>query len=549
MKLLSAVETGRYDTRPTAQNQALGSNVLIHHLLLLTFVAVIVLINPHGYMGGGWDDGRYLAAAADWASHAPVLGANHWSLRWPVVLPAAAIIHFYGMSAWPLMIPGIIALTGLVLVNYWAVRTVSNPRAALIAGLAIAATPGFAYWATTIYPDNLEALLWSAALWPVWFASQRHDRRGQMRWLALSGVATGLAVGIRETSLGLVLIIAVAAWRMRAIDRRAWLAWAACGLPLPLIEHLSLWFASGEPFYRVRVDLNHVNIASEDMRGGVAHSDVAPLNVSIMERWSGAGPVHLHWLVDPYINLFVNMTYGLNFVTAAVLLFMARRPAGPFAQPPIKRGLLQALLVVAVVNLLINIYLLALNPAPRMFVPATVAAAIATGLLADRLWSRKVMRLVVAAMAVKILSTLIITDVAPDFTPAGRVAPVLAPRVGALHVDWVANAHFAFAPASIRQRLDLRPAPIGGYQLVVSNPTAGEALAGVPDGRWRMIGAVSGGHNPWIVRLLAPIVQGAGFMRDFEYPDMRVFLLQRLPDKGPPVPGQLLRSSAISSKA
>src|SRR3546814_12239307 len=40
-------------------------------LILLGFVALILVITPRGFIGGGTDDGQYLEAARCWAAHGP----------------------------------------------------------------------------------------------------------------------------------------------------------------------------------------------------------------------------------------------------------------------------------------------------------------------------------------------------------------------------------------------------------------------------------------------------------------------------------------------
>jgi 4-amino-4-deoxy-L-arabinose transferase-like glycosyltransferase len=503
---------------PTHNN----SPALTHILLLLLFTVLLIALNPRSYLGGGWDDGRYLAAAARWAAEGPVLGGNHWALRWPLVLPAAAIISAFGMNGIAVMVPGLLFWLGLVLFNYWAVSAAAGRRAGFIAAAAIATTPGLAYWVTALYPDHLEALLWSVALWSLWFAAHARPGAAQMRWMIAGGLATGLSIGLRETAAALLLVTCIAAWRARAIPRHAWLVWMLLAALPPVVEHISLWLASGDPAYRLRVDLNHIHIPSHDLQGGVASNVSAPLNATLMERWAGAGPVRLHWLIDPYINLFINLSYGLNFAAAAILgLVMRRRRAERQPISPLLRWMV--LLIAA--NLLVNIYLLALNPSPRMFVPATVAAAIMTGILADRLWSKGIARLLATAFAVKILATLIVVDVAPAFNRIVAAAERVA-AAGPLHVDWVANAHLALAPRALRSRFDFRAAPAGGHMLMVVT----DHEQPLPPGRWRLVAASPVDHDPWTVRILAPVVHAAGFMRDFRYPDVEARLYRRLPD-------------------
>lgn len=500
--------------------------IATHHLLILLLAIAIVAVNPRGYVGGGLDDGRYLAAAMQWVNNGPTLGQNHWALRWPLILPVAALVDMFGPNRSLLMIPGILSWVGLALVNYWGVRRFLDGRSALFVGISIIATPGLAYWATLIYPDALEALLWSVALWSLLIASRSEDSRKQALWMAVAGLTTGIALGLRETALTLIILTAIFAWRQRTLKPRAWMIWLLAAAPLPLIEHSMLWSSSGDILYRLITDLHHIEIASDELRGNVATGENAPFNVSIMERYRGEGPVNLFWPADPYINLFANIHYGFSFIAFAVCGFAVIRKRESAISK--HADLIRALLAVVICNFVVNTYVLALNPGPRMYVPATVAIIICTAVLMQNNWSGLLAKVMALLLAARIVTSLAVADVAPNYdigTVTQRIAPAKAP----LHVSWVVNSYLALAPAELRHRLHLSPAPIGGYQILVASRDDEQRLT-PPSGWWKVVAIGHSGHNPWTVRLLAPPLHAAGFMKDFVYPDIQVRIVQRLPD-------------------
>ncbi|MET0239857.1 MAG: glycosyltransferase family 39 protein [Sphingobium sp.] len=503
--------------------------------LLILFGLLVALVNPRGFIGGGYDDGRYLAAATRWALDGPILGENHWALRWPVILPTAGILRLFGPNANALMIPGLLSYLALGLVNYLGVRSAAGERAAFLAGFGIMATPGIAYWATAIYPDLLEAVLWSAAFWSLWQAARAADEGGRLRWLATAGLIAGFSICVRETSIALAFgLIGAALLLLPRLPLKAWIIAAGCAAILPVGEYAILWAASGDPIYRLHVDLRHIAIPTEDMRGGTATGQLAVLNAGIMERWSGAGPVHIHWLVDTYINFFLNFYYGFAYVALAGLAIWQRRQrrtAGSFVpvKAPATQGLVPALLLVAGANIVWNLYVLALNPSDRMFIPATTMVAICVAIFADRLWPVRSVRITVALlMAVKALSTLIVADTLPNYRYTPAVAQRVASAEGPVHVSWQTHSNMALADPALRARLDLSPTPVGGYLMVYTSIRAPYVERVLP-GRWRLIRSGVTGRVPYTARSLNGLLSALGGPSDLiKHADVEVRLFQRV---------------------
>ncbi|HEX7822591.1 MAG TPA: glycosyltransferase family 39 protein [Sphingobium sp.] len=508
--------------------------LLIHLALLMLIGLVFIFINPRGYIGGAYDDGRYLAAATQWAMEGPVLGHNHWSLRWPLVLPMAAIIRQAGLDFNALLIPGTLSYLGLGIVNYVGLRSAVNARAGFLGALGILATPGITYWSCALYPDILEATLWSAAFWSLWQAAHMAQGVRQTRWVLATGFIAGLSFCVRETSAGLIIGLVLAMLFLPRLPLRLWIMAGASAAILPVAEYAILWLASGDPLYRLHVDLNHIAIDSEDMRGGVAKGQLAVFNTGIMERWAGAGPVRIHWTVDTWINFFANFYYGQNYVAVAVLglwLFLKRHATVTLLSV---RGLIPALLAIGAANTLWNLYVLALNPNDRMFFPTTVVMAMIAAILADRLWPLRGIRTFFAVlMGIKILSTLIVADTLPNYRNTAAIAQRIAPPAGPVHVSWQTHANLALADPAFRRRLTVQPVPAGGGGVLVLYANLRSPLTEhLSPGRWTLVRNEATGHYPYVIALADSLLGLAG-QPPLRHADIDVRLFRHLP--GPPL--------------
>ena len=431
---------------------------------LIACAALLLTLNPLGYFGGHWDDGRYLEAALQGG-----IGTDHWALRWPVVGPAALAVRVFGLSHTSLMVPGMLTLAAVLTVNFWAARQAFGTAVATVACFALLSTPEVTRAATRLTADLPELLFWSAALWAWWFG-----RAGSARWLLVAGALAGCAWATRETGLGLLLVLAGMFVAGVGPPRRSY-GWIAAGfVAVWLPEQLALYAATGDPLYRIHVDLRHVEIPSNDLAGGTAHGTSAPLSTSLMRRWSGAGPLRLNWAVDPWLNLFANVAYGFDFLLATVALWWVRsRPK-----------LTWLVVTVVVANVVTVVYLIATDPKPRMFMPATGAACLLFAVAAVALWPAK-RAVVTLAATVKLLVAAAVMDVATSYAelePLARRA--LAHAAGPVAVDrWTASS-LALAPADVRARLTPNLAPHALTAGKLADYTGTDAP---PPGRWRMV--------------------------------------------------------------
>ncbi len=506
---------------PVATAPALSlSRDILPFGLVLAVAALLLTVNPLGYFGGHWDDGRYLEAAQAWAAHGPVPGTNHWALRWPVVAPTAAAIRWFGLSRATLMLPGLATLVAVLTVNFWAARREFGSAVAAVACLALLTTPEPMRAATRLTADLPELLFWSAALWAFWFG-----RDGARGWLLAAGAAAALAWATRETGLGLLLLFALA-FSAGVGPRRAAYVWLAAGFAAVwLPEQWMLWAATGDPLYRMHIDLRHIEIASNDLAGGTAPGTSAPLNASLMRRWSGAGPLRLHWAIDPWLNLFVNPAYGLDFLLAALGLAWLRRVNRGPAKGRIRALALPVLAVIAA-NVACTVYLIATDPKPRMFMPAIGAACLLLGLVAVALWRREPRRTLIAAATVKLIALLVMLDVATSYVELPALTrAALAAASGPVCTDrWTAST-LTLTDAGVRSRL-ITSSPGPGALYLTAGKLGDYTGSDTPPAnfRWQTIWR---GHSIR-VPVTIQLVRAVGVAPAYRYPALYVTLYRRL---------------------
>ncbi len=488
----------------------------------------LVLINPRGYIGGGWDDAQYMNAVIAWSQSGPNVGTNHWALRWPLVLGNVLAVQIFGFSRTAIMVPAILTYLACGLVLYGFIGKLAGWRAGFVAALALLTIPELGRWSTVIYPDAPEGLLWCVSLGCFRLGSDRQTQRGR-EWLLASGLAAGLAWSLRETALGLWAVYGLAfllSYRIRRA-RYGWVALAA--LPAPLIEYACYWHLTGDPLYRLHADLGHIGVPSNHLAGNIPLGASPLLNPLLMSHWTGAGPVRLHWMLDPYLNLFADNLAGLIFVILAVTgwaLWRARRDGEQSRMTNTLRDLCQALLVVMAANILINLYVLAVRPGPRMFLPALMAGSALIGIAFAHINIPWLRRSIAALLVIKFLITAIIIDVAPNYARVASISDQIVRSVsGPIYVNQETNLHLQFAPADFRARLAQGDASVGSYYLAVGAPNELMSAAPNPD-RWTLVSAADTGQTPWTVRLLSPPVHAFGLMKNFEYPAVQARLYQ-----------------------
>lgn len=469
---------------------------------LMIGTALLLALDPPSYFGGRWDDARYLEAILGWVE-APMLGIDHWALRWPVVLPGWGAIEVFGRTRLATMIPALVSFALLLTVNFWAARRVFGGTAALVACAALVTTSEILFAATRLTADLPELLFLSAGAWSFVFAA-RAAGSARTRWLIACGVAAGLAFAVRETAASLIVVLGLVWLTGAGVPRRAYV-WIALGfLCVWLPEQLILWQVSGDPLYRLHVDMRHVEVPSTNLQGLVAGGGAPALNPEMMARWSGVGPVRVHYLVDPWLNLFLNGRYGLVFLTAGVAVLFARGRLRSREWRTV--GILAGL---AAAHIAFVVYVIATDPKPRMFMPAILCASLIVGIALPLAWrgrARIVLAVLVAAKLILLLVTIDITAVYKTQYDA-LAQRVLTRAPGPMHADRWTLSTLALADAATRARLVKGDAPPGGLWLTVASVADAHGDGTPPKGvAWRVVAREAGPRKPWLVQFAAPLL-------------------------------------------
>ena len=400
--------------------------------LLLICTAAVVLLNPIGFRGGGGDDFQYLEFARCWVANGPCLPIDHWDTRLPLILPMAASLKLFGESRWALSLaPLVYALAALILFHA-VVKRLFGAVVALVGGLLLLTAPVFA--ATILQPngDVPELAFQLAAV----LLALRACADGRQASFVATGIAAAIAVAMRETSLAFVgvLVLAMAYYCPRGPALR----WFLSGLAVPLaVECLGYALATGDPFYRFRLALDHNLIRSSELRRTVdIHAD--PLfNPAFIAGWKPAAGIDWHWTINPIVNLLGGLQAGPVYLAAIVLAIFAGRELRQRLAPWAAGALLVFLALT---------YGLAVDPKARMFLLPLAAAAMAAAACfyaAPRRWRWFAALPVAAAIA----SGLWVTARTPNMASAERAAPALLARApGPVAIDGWTRATLTLVP-------------------------------------------------------------------------------------------------------
>jgi hypothetical protein len=187
------------------------------------------------------------------------------------------------------------------------------------------------------------------------------------------------------------------------IPRRRYFLLAAGFVPVVAAEWSFYWVMAGNPFYRFGVDANAIRVPTSDAIGGVLPRGASPpFSIAIMRAWAPTGPVHVHWLLDPYIDFVLNGSFGFLCVTgmwSAVLLLRSR------LAPPL-RSFATLICAWAAVATFVLLYVLNSDPLARYFTPVAWTMAVMTGL-----WIRNGIMVRSVAAAGGILFALALIDI------------------------------------------------------------------------------------------------------------------------------------------
>ena len=351
-------------------------------------LAVATLLNPLGYRGGGGDDWHYLEAARCAAAHGLCAPDSHWWARLPLVAPMGLALGAGGESRLVVgLVPLAYALLAITCFTLLVQRHFGRGAAA-VAGVLLATVPvaAFAYLQPNV--DLPELALLAAGL----LALDTAARDGRRRWAVAAGLLFGLAILTRPTALvalpilGLLLLV--------LLPLRRLVLPLAIGIAAPLLlEALLYGLWLGDPLAGWRLSLGHAATATDELPAGFQSARGPLFNPDYIAAWRRPMGIHVHWTVDPLLNLLANPAMGVLLVAALLLLLLAPPPRGEAEGRAALWLLGGAALYFGALT-----YALAVDPKPRMFLPVAAAAAALAGLQAARL--RRKGRLLLAGVVV-----------------------------------------------------------------------------------------------------------------------------------------------------
>lgn len=372
------------------------------------------------------DDANYLQGAMGWLAHSPYVGNSHWTLRHTLTLPSALAISTLGLSLLSVALPTLLYFIGFVAVQMWALHRHLGFAVAAWFGLFAITTAGMVVNSTYLAPDVSELFFVGTTFWVLVMALEpaADGRRGSAGIWLLAGLLAGLAWSNRQTAAGALLACAITAW-LAGRPARARMPWAVLGFVLVVgAEWAYLTLMTGDPMYRIGLDLHHdpVDRLAEVRR------------VTASGAWiDKEGNLSVNIVLDPILALFVSQKYGLLFWTGLLAAWKAwRLPQGR------ERQLLMRLLGLGAVAFVF----VAANPklylVPRyLLVPAWVAAVLTAWWVA-RLWAAE-RRALAGAVAALVLGTnllcLAVENTQPRAVEQALVAWVAAHPEQAVHTD------------------------------------------------------------------------------------------------------------------
>lgn len=338
-----------------------------------------LLVNPIGYVGGSGDDARYVEAAQCWAQERlACLPTNHWAARWPVVAPIAVMSTWLGESRAAVALAALPGwLGGLVLLG-WLARLWVDRLTGLIAAALLGVTPVFTAAALQPSIDTIELAFQLAALVAATIAY-----RDQSRPLAIvAGALAALAVQSRDTSI-LFCGVCALVWLLLEPAPRRKLLWAITGFAgVMAVELTGYWLTTGDPLYRYGLSLAHVQILSQELPAGFDTRQSPLLNPYYIANWRREMGVHIWWPLDPWLNLFASPRIGY-LLSGAVLLGITQWRG---VEPRVRRLLARVIGAVLLIALTL-VYVLAIDPKPRMFLLLAATAALVSGAMVSAAWS------------------------------------------------------------------------------------------------------------------------------------------------------------------
>jgi len=445
--------------------------------LLVVVAAIVALwVGWVGFIAS--DDSLYFAGAERWLTDPPFPGDTHWSTRFPLTLTFAGVLAVAGQGFAAFAITAILFYVILIAVVGTFAAQVGGARVGWIAALLTATLPVVVSHASTVSVDLLEAsaLLIGAML----LGSARDDRAGLRRGVA-AGVAFGVAILCRETSVLPLVALGPLFLLGRPVPRRVLIA-SGVGLAIVLGgEALFQYAMTGDPLRRYTIAFHHDE-----------HIDRAA---------NREGNFLLHPVIDPLLVLLVNDDFGLLFWIAGIALWRGGLAKDARLIVIGAMALASFLLVAVLVNKLV------LNP--RYFLLPALVAVIVVAMWLDRLSPRWRAGLLALLIGTNLL-LMSVGNAHPRWQMEALVAAAQAHPAEVIAGDPVDVRRADLSMRFIGQG-NLAPAPAKpGGLLITSDPNAGQIVARYPSpptrlgGILRALGVESFVPAPIARRMFAP---------------------------------------------
>lgn len=354
-----------------------GRRNLVWWAALIAAVFLALSINPVGFAGGGLDDWQYLNAARCWREFGPCLPHDHWQSRWPVIAPLALFTSLFGENRITVEIAPLLAtFVCLLMLSVIGNRALGKPIG-WIAALLLLATPAFTTQALDPSPEAFEL----AMILGGGYATSRWIEDGGALWGFLAGLSLSLAIQVRETALTAAIFVAAYAIYRRRPSPASFAA-AAASFAAPFIaEFATFKILTGDPFWRLHLAIQHTQLRSSELLGPIDTSHSPFFNKSYIAHWKLIPGVHVHWAIDGALNLFLNAFAGISLALVPILIFARGRR---LAQR--ERWNAISLWIGAFLYCCVLIYAFAIDPKPRMFMPALAASNMALALITFSFW-------------------------------------------------------------------------------------------------------------------------------------------------------------------
>ncbi|MHA6717946.1 glycosyltransferase family 39 protein [Sphingomonas sp. RS6] len=435
-------------------------------LVPLALAAVIVALGPRLYTGGGGDDWYYLQAARCAAANGICLPDSHWAARFPLIVPMGLVLRWFGEQELSVALVPFCYLAAALLLFVQLIERLHDARTASIAGMVFTLTPLLPAYAGQPMVDVPE-FAWTMAML---VAAERALAQRNSHRAVVAGAALALAVMTRLSSLSLLPLLAFGWLYLDRDRRRLAIPFVLAFVAILLAEAAAYAVATGDPLYGWGLSLHHTRLASSELPPGIGVDGSPILNLDLIRNWRRSMGIHVHWSVDPLLNLLADPKCGLTLCGATALALVRRRDWRRDRWLPAMAG-------AALLHFVLLTYVLAIDPKPRMFLPEVAVASATLGVLAVRGWRQS--RLLIVALAVLLSArALAMAYDQPRLADARAVAAAWIAEWGsdALATDAWTRRTITIAPgaqalplaeaAPMRLRLGIATVPCAGGRVV-----------------------------------------------------------------------------------